>query len=187
MNSNFRRKGYSRSTAEDGEEESHSLLGQENISMSRIHSSPDMATVHPKKREDASPARAKPDQTIECEVQPSDTLRTLSLKYNIPVAELKRVNNIFSDAEFFARKRVKIPVKPNSLLLPELLGDERVAGGENGWYVDHRDISTTSMSSRVSSGMSSPLSTPCSERENQARQADVWPRHSRFINFLNLK
>ena len=179
MSSNFRRKGYSRST-EDGEEESHSLLGQESISMSRIHSSPDMATVHPKKREDASPARAKPDQTIECEVQPSDTLRTLSLKYNIPVAELKRVNNIFSDAEFFARKRVKIPVKPNSLLLPELLGDERgVAGGEageNGWYVDHRDISTTSMSSRVSSGMSSPLSTPCSERENQARQADVWPR-----------
>jgi len=34
-------------------------------------------------------------------------------------------------------------------------------------------MGTTSMSSRVSSGMSSPLSTPCSERENQAQQVQM--------------
>jgi len=159
--SNIRRKGYSRTKEE---EESQSLL--EETSFTGLGGTSQLANLHPKKREDASPLRPKLDQTIECEVQPSDSLRTLSLKYNIPVAELKRVNNILADGEFFALKRIKIPVKPNSLL-PEMLGkdrdDDRTEG--NGWYVDHRDASATSMSSRLSSGVSSPISTPCSEME----------------------
>ena len=35
-----------------------------------------------------------PDQCVEAEVQPGDTLRSLSLKYNVPLAELKRVNKL---------------------------------------------------------------------------------------------
>ena len=35
-----------------------------------------------------------PDQCVEAEVQPGDTLQSLSLKYNVPLAELKRVNKL---------------------------------------------------------------------------------------------
>ncbi len=40
-----------------------------------------------------------------------ETLTSISLKYNIPISELKRVNNFLTGNEFFAMKRIKIPVK----------------------------------------------------------------------------
>ena len=146
----------------------------------------DLEYINSKKDEDLSPDPRTPrDQTIECDIQPTDTLSNLSLKYNIPLAELKRVNNImkvcetclfiyisniiifliilkstnayltlgkkyqldwwslkqildifdtiyktndnwynycifykifFQDSEFFALKRIRIPVKPSSFL-----------------------------------------------------------------------
>jgi hypothetical protein len=69
----------------------------------------------------------------------SDTLHSLSLKYNVQLSELKRVNNILQESEFFALKRIKIPVRPASLLtdiLPGVHSEESSQG--NGWYVDHR-------------------------------------------------
>jgi len=158
MNNNLRRKGY-KSSSDDFETESL-LSHSEGMSMS---------SFHPKKREDDSPVRKPPDQTIECEIQPNDTLRTLSLKYNIPVAELKRVNNIIEENTFFALKRIKIPVKPNSLLPSLIAGVHSEEGARgNGWYVHNKDLSNISsredgMSSRVSSGGET---TPCSELEN---------------------
>ena len=69
------------------------------------------------------------DQCVEAEVQPGDTLASISLKYNIPVAELKRVNNILAENQFFALKRIKIPVKAASLLT-ELLPAVHESKGE---------------------------------------------------------
>ena len=69
------------------------------------------------------------DQCVEAEVQPGDTLTKISLKYNIPVAELKRVNNIISENQFYALKRIKIPVRAASLLT-ELLPSVHQAKGE---------------------------------------------------------
>lgn len=39
-------------------------------------------------------------------------LRAIALKHNVPVAEIKRINNIFSDSEIFALKRIKVPGRP---------------------------------------------------------------------------
>jgi len=104
------------------------------------------------------------DQCVEAEVQPGDTLTKISLKYNIPVAELKRVNNILSEQQFYALKRIKIPVRAASLLT-ELLPDVHQAKGEakleNGWYV--RDIPSPVQSG---TGASSTVpSSPPSETE----------------------
>ena len=55
----------------DDEEEKETLLGRDTIVLGNLH---------PKKRGDWSPARSPKDQTIECDVQPSDTLQTLALK-----------------------------------------------------------------------------------------------------------
>ena len=95
----------------------------------------------------------------------SDTLHSLSLKYNVQLSELKRVNNILQESEFFALKRIKIPVKPSSLLtdmLPGTHSDKHRKG--NGWYVENKD-SPPAFSSNVSSRLSSGCSSPCSEQE----------------------
>jgi hypothetical protein len=88
------------------------------------------------------------------------------LKYNVQLAELKRVNNILQESEFFALKRIKIPVKPASLLtdiLPGIHSDDN-RKGNNGWYVENKDSPPT-FSSNVSSRLSSGCSSPCSEQE----------------------
>jgi len=64
------------------------------------------------------------DQVVERPIQKDESLTSISLKYRIPVSELKRINNIHKDSEFFALSSVKIPVKVNSLL-GEILDQEK--------------------------------------------------------------
>lgn len=80
------------------------------------------------------------------------------------MAELKRVNKILQESEFYALKRIKIPVKPQSFLrdlIPGVHSEENRK--ENGWFVDHRNGSPPS---NLSSGVSTGHSSPCSETEN---------------------
>ena len=82
-------------------------------------------------------SKKKPQKTImECIIKPSDTLLSISIKYNVPIAELKRVNNILKDQEFYALRKMKIPVQPFSLLLPEDHQEERT---KDGWMVESRE------------------------------------------------
>jgi len=141
----------------EDEEEQENLLGSDTLVLGNLH---------PKKRGDWSPARSPKDQTLECDIQPSDTLATLSLKYNVPLAELKRVNNIINEAEFYALKRLKIPVKTASFindLLPEVHSEERRTNN-NGWYLETKE-SPQQISSGISSHVSSGYSSPCSESD----------------------
>ena len=113
---------------------------------------------------------------IEMEVQPGATLASIALKYNIPVAELKRVNNLLAENELFALKRIKIPVRPNSVLTEILipgLGEDEGAGkgargttvakattpvekNTNGWLLEH--FSTPPEASEVGSPVLSDTS-----------------------------
>jgi len=114
---------------------------------------------------DAGNAPSAPplDQCVEAELQPGDTLASTSLKYNIPVAELKRVNNILAENQFYALKRIKIPIKTASLLT-ELLPSVHQAKGEakleNGWFV--RDLPSPVQTGGTSSTVPS---SPPSENE----------------------
>jgi len=144
------RRGYDK---EREEGESVGLLDEEPIRLESLH--------YKKTEDHGSPGRRRPpDPTIQCDIQPTDTLLSLSLKYNVPIAELKRVNNILTDQGFFALKRIKIPVKPYSLLLPDVHGSEK-GKNNNGWLVESNKPSPTfssNLSSRVSTACSSPYS-----------------------------
>ncbi|XP_038661214.1 lysM and putative peptidoglycan-binding domain-containing protein 3 isoform X2 [Scyliorhinus canicula] len=50
------------------------------------------------------------------EIQAGDTLNALALQYCCTVADIKRVNNLINDQDFFALRSVKIPVKKITLL-----------------------------------------------------------------------
>lgn len=43
-------------------------------------------------------------------VQPGDTLQNLSVRYSCSIAAIKRLNNLWSDQEFYALSKVKLPV-----------------------------------------------------------------------------
>ncbi|KAK3877421.1 hypothetical protein Pcinc_017862 [Petrolisthes cinctipes] len=73
----------------------------------------------------SSPANLTIDyeQVVDRPIKSGDTLTGIALKYRIPVSELKRVNRIIQEKEFFALKTVKIPIKANSMLV-EILEKE---------------------------------------------------------------
>lgn len=134
----------------------------EELDVRRHHAEP----PHKLKRERASGA-APPEPTLNLTIQPGDTLATIALKYNIPVAELKRVNNLFQDNEFFALQNLKLPLRSANSVRTELLPDSphppTAATGVPGWLVDH--WSSPVGGSNASPALSSPVWSDESELE----------------------
>lgn len=54
---------------------------------------------------------------IDYEVQSSDTLQSISLRYGCSVAELKLVNKLIKDQDFYAHRTVQIPVSEHGVLI----------------------------------------------------------------------
>jgi len=126
------RRCYDKEREEEGE--CKVLLGEQPIKLE---------TLHYKKAEDPDIRRPQ-DPTIQRDIQPSDSLVSLSIKYKVPIAELKRVNNILTEQGFFALKKIKIPVKPYSLILqPDDMHDSENVRNNNGWLVESNNSSPT--------------------------------------------
>ncbi|XP_072942734.1 lysM and putative peptidoglycan-binding domain-containing protein 3 isoform X2 [Epargyreus clarus] len=61
--------------------------------------------------------RIKPvEHFIEAQVQEGDTLQAIALRFYCSISELKRINQIHKDNEIYARRTIKVPVTPYSVL-----------------------------------------------------------------------
>lgn len=67
--------------------------------------------------------RLKNIQLLERDLTDGDSLNKLALQYGCKVADIKRVNNLIQEQDFFALKSIKIPVQKHSLLT-ETLSDQ---------------------------------------------------------------
>ncbi|XP_005100404.1 lysM and putative peptidoglycan-binding domain-containing protein 3 [Aplysia californica] len=72
-------------------------------------------------------------QYFEKEIQDGETLQAIALKYACQVSELKRLNNLIQDQDFFALRVLKVPMTRYGIL------SEQVARGELG--IDHKQLS----------------------------------------------
>lgn len=97
--------------------------------------------------------RAKGSQSLPKQETPSyverrltedDTLQSVSLQYGCPVAEIKRLNNLIRDQDFYALTSVKIPVKQHSFLVDQIQEDDKNAS--------ERELKTVRRSSSLSNG-----------------------------------
>ncbi|XP_055374533.1 lysM and putative peptidoglycan-binding domain-containing protein 3 [Condylostylus longicornis] len=71
----------------------------------------------------------KIEKTLEAQVQDGDTLASIALRFHCTVAEIKRLNKIDKDNEIYARKIIKVPITPHSILL------ETLPAGENNTLI----------------------------------------------------
>ncbi|NXS62434.1 LYSM3 protein, partial [Brachypteracias leptosomus] len=69
-----------------------------------------------KVRRSASRDRLDDIVLLTRDVQEGDTLNAIALQYCCSVADIKRVNNLINDQDFFALRSVRIPVKKFSVL-----------------------------------------------------------------------
>ncbi|XP_058464210.1 lysM and putative peptidoglycan-binding domain-containing protein 3 [Malaya genurostris] len=60
------------------------------------------------------------DRLIEAQIVPGDTLQAIALRFNCTIAELKKINKIDKDNEIFARRVIRVPITPHSILLDTL-------------------------------------------------------------------
>ncbi|XP_013379802.1 lysM and putative peptidoglycan-binding domain-containing protein 3 [Lingula anatina] len=86
-------------------------LEQGSVEMSQLR-------VRGAKSKDYHSLKAENDQPdyLEKEVSEGDTLQSLALQFGCPVAEIKRINNLIRDQDFYALKRIKVPIKRFGLL-----------------------------------------------------------------------
>ncbi|XP_029429228.1 lysM and putative peptidoglycan-binding domain-containing protein 3 [Rhinatrema bivittatum] len=80
----------------------------------------DIYELRPRGREKIrkSTSRERLDDTVLLtrDIKEGDTLNAIALQYCCSVADIKRVNNLISEQDFFALRSVKIPVKKFSIL-----------------------------------------------------------------------
>lgn len=61
---------------------------------------------------------------VERKLTADDTLQSLSLQYGITISELKRVNRLINDQDFYGLVKIKIPVKQRSFLIDRIHEDD---------------------------------------------------------------
>lgn len=60
------------------------------------------------------------EKWMEAQVLLGDTLQAIALRFNCTIAELKKINKIDKDNEIFARRTIRVPITPHSVLLETL-------------------------------------------------------------------
>ncbi|KAI4487468.1 PREDICTED: lysM and putative peptidoglycan-binding domain-containing protein 4 [Polistes canadensis] len=66
-------------------------------------------------------------EVINVIVKPEDTLQALALRYRCTISELKRINKIHKENEIYARRHIKVPIQPFSILTESLDQTSRVS------------------------------------------------------------
>ena len=128
--------------------------------------------IRSKEREhDVSPTQQQHQQQfiyIEIPVNKEDTLIVLSMKYNVSVPELKRLNSLLNDRDIFALNLIKIPIKPNSIFFHQY-NDQLKYGEPN----------MTRLTNRLDSSLERELadSKILNERDDDDDEKDVKTTH----------
>lgn len=85
-------------------------------------------------------------EVINVPLKSEDTLQALALRYRCTISELKRINKIHKENEIHARRFIKVPVQPYSLLTETL--EQNQSGQQDQSEVS---ISTASEENRTES------------------------------------
>lgn len=64
---------------------------------------------------------------IDYNLKEDETLHTISMKFAISIADLKRINNLQNDRDIYALKYLKIPIKPNSFYSEKYASQLKIA------------------------------------------------------------
>ncbi|XP_076235583.1 lysM and putative peptidoglycan-binding domain-containing protein 3 [Calliopsis andreniformis] len=88
-------------------------------------------------------------EVINVPLKSEDTLQALALRYRCTISELKRINKIHKENEIHARRFIKVPVQPFSLLTETL---EQIQSGQS-----QSEVSIPATNEEASSIQKDPL------------------------------
>lgn len=88
-------------------------------------------SLQPRSRTTSLPRKV---EVISVQLKAEDTLQALALRYRCTISELKRINKIHKENEIYARRFIKVPIQPFSILTESL---EKNQSG----YIDQSEVS----------------------------------------------
>lgn len=97
--------------------------------------------LQPRSRTTSSPRKI---EVINVQLKSDDTLQALALRYRCTISELKRINKIHKENEIHARRLLKVPVQPFSLLTESLDQSENTCETQNAVAIPALGEATTS-------------------------------------------
>lgn len=62
------------------------------------------------------PRKHSSSQFIEEDIEKGETVQSLAIRYSCTASEIRRINNLYSDLDFHALTKVKIPIRAHSIL-----------------------------------------------------------------------
>ncbi|XP_033326712.2 lysM and putative peptidoglycan-binding domain-containing protein 3 [Megalopta genalis] len=108
-------------------------------------------------------------EVINVQLKPEDTLQALAVRCRCTISELKRINKIHKENEIYARRFIKVPVQPFSLLT-ETLGENPIGQASTSSVSISADEEATSTSTQNLSSniIKSPVATQSPNAEINA-------------------
>uniref|UniRef100_A0A8D8DFU5 LysM and putative peptidoglycan-binding domain-containing protein 4 n=1 Tax=Culex pipiens TaxID=7175 RepID=A0A8D8DFU5_CULPI len=89
----------------------------------RVRAAPNVYVDHQPGDDDIiqlNETKSELERWMEAQILPEDTLQAIALRFNCTIAELKKINKIDKDNEIFARRIIRVPITPHSILLETL-------------------------------------------------------------------
>ncbi|KZC06292.1 PREDICTED: lysM and putative peptidoglycan-binding domain-containing protein 3 [Dufourea novaeangliae] len=105
----------------------------------------DNIPLQPRNKTESVPRKV---EVINVPLKTEDTLQALALRYRCTISELKRINKIHKENEIHARRFIKVPIQPFSLLT-ETLGESQIEpAGRSEVSISAPDEEATSTSTK---------------------------------------
>jgi len=100
--------GITRNREDDGDKEALYVFGDLDLSEEDIETENVGVFQLQNLEEKSAPDGMK---YVDRKIKPGDTLRGLSLRYNVQLAVLRQINNLISEQDFYSLKEIKIPIQ----------------------------------------------------------------------------
>ncbi|XP_031833503.1 lysM and putative peptidoglycan-binding domain-containing protein 3 [Nomia melanderi] len=127
----------------------------------------DNIPLQPRKKTASLPRKV---EVINVQLKSEDTLQALALRYRCTISEIKRINKIHKENEIHARRFIKIPVQPFSLLTEtvEEIQSEQAGSSEVSMSTANEEVISTSIQNPLLNIMKNPVVTQLPKAEINA-------------------
>lgn len=106
-------------------------------------------------------------------IQPGDTLQNLSVRYSCPVASIKRINNLWSDQEFYGLSKLRLPLGRLKLLADVLHENDDQQSNERVRLSQTSDLRDTQFDSTRGSSVASMSQNSLDHSSGQFIRANI--------------
>lgn len=100
------------------------------------------------------------------DIQPGDSLQSICLRYTCPVSQVKRLNGLMTDQEFYGLRRLKLPLGKLALLEDALMQQDLIQMHESNNNGPQKCVNSPGSALSITNPRFKPLLSPMHSSDN---------------------